>query len=219
MGTVATICDRARNKIADPKIRFLDKNVLGIVNDILETIYQTLVNVNSNLVYAIGTITTIADTAEYTPSFSFDGFLRNGSWVDGEDVYITQVSEIDKIKWDYSSTTNQPEAFYVTEDGKVGYLWVPDDAYTIYHTYWKPFTALTDYSADDLPWGGIWNRAIGQLVEIELLETANNPQWQKKILRKLSLAKAERDRVISMVYRRGVRRERQVSDMFSIEGI
>lgn len=219
MGTLATVADRARNKVDDPKVRFLDTQVLGIVNDITENIYRTLVGVNSNLVYAIGDQVTVADTAEYTPTFSFDGFLREGSWVDGEDTYLSQVSEADKIKWDYANTTAQPEAFYVTEDGKVGYLWVPDAAYTIHHTYHKPLVALDDYDADDLPWSGIFNQYIGRMLEVELLESANEPKWQNKIIRLFTVAQIEYDKAMSMVYARGLRREKQVSGMFNCGGI
>ena len=214
MGTVATIGDRARLKIGEITPRFVDENLLGIINTILETIYQSLVSVNSNLVYGVGDVTTTASTAEYTPSFSFDGFLTEGSWVDGEDTYLAQVSEADKIKWDYGSTTSKPEAFYITEDGKIGYLWVPDDAYTIHHTYWKPLTALTVYLTDDLPWGGIWNRVIKRLLIVELLEIVKQP-----VANQMSLAQTEWDKAMVMVYRRGIRQERQVSDMFSVGGI
>ena len=218
MGTVKTCGDKARLKVQDVKIDYLDPDVLGFMNDILENIYQTLVNVSSNLVYAIGNVITVADTEEYTPSFSFDGFLREGSWLDGEDTFLAQVSETDKIKWDYSSTTSQPEAFYVTEDGKVGYLWVPDAVYTVHHAYWKPLTALTDYDANDLPWGGIWNRAIQRLLIVELLGIPSKENVGK-IEKQLGLVGIEWDKAMSMVYQRGVRQERQVSDMFSIGGI
>lgn len=214
MGTVATYADRARVKVRDSgRTELIDSEVLGILNGILETIYQTLVNVNSNLVYGVGTVTTVADTAEYTPSFSFDSFLREGSWVDGEDLYLTQVAEMDKIKWDYDSSTNQPEAFYVTEGGDVGYLWVPDDAYTIYHTYWKPLTELSNYTTDDLPWGGVWNRYIERMLIVEYLEIK-----EKDSSRQAALAQLEWGKAMEMTYARGIRREKVVSNMF-IEGI
>lgn len=220
MGTVATVGNKARDNVDDPSgRRFTDAMVLGVINDILGTIYQTLVNVNSNLVYATDTVTTVASTAEYTPSFSFDGFLREGSWVDGEDLYLEQVSEADKIKWDYDSSTSQPEAFYVTEDGKIGYLWVPDDAYTIHHTYWKPLTALTDYDIDNVPWGGIWDIFVERKLTVELLEIENDPKLQNKIVRLFSVSQMEFDKAMTMVYHRGIRREKQVSRLFSIGGI
>jgi len=129
MASLKTAIDRARVKSGDTdKLLFSDDELIGMVNDILEEIYATLVNIQSNLVYSIDSVTTVADTCEYTPSFTTKGgFLRDGSWVDGEDTYLTQVSEADKIKWDYDTSTNQPEAFYVTEEGDIGYLWVPDD--------------------------------------------------------------------------------------------
>jgi len=215
MGTVKTCGDRARVKIRDTdSLQFTDAQLLGITNGILEDIYQTLVNVSSNLVYAIGTVTTEDSTAEYTPGFTHNGFLREGSWVDGEDTYLQEVSEADKIKWDYDSTTSQPEAYYITEDEKVGYLWVPDDAYTIYHTYWKPVTALTTYATDALPWGGIFNRFIERMLIVECLEIL-----ERDNSRQAMLAGIERDKALNMVYARGVRKEKQVSNMFTVEGI
>jgi hypothetical protein len=215
MGTLATYADKAGQKIRDTNYKQFTKAIrLEMVNDILETIYQSLVNVESNLVYAEDTITTVASTAEYTPSFSFDGFLQEGSWVDGEDEYLTQLSEADKIKYDYGTTTSQPEAFYVTEDGKIGYLWIPDAAYTIHHQYWKPLTALTDYDTDTLPWGGIFNRAIERLLTIEMMEILDLDNSRHSML-----ADIEMDKALTMVYNRGIRRRKVMSNMFSIEGI
>ena len=85
MGTLQTIGDRARVKIRDTsEVEFTDDKLMGIVNGILKEIYQTLVNMESNLVYTHGTIALIADTMEYTPSFSHNGFLDEGCWIEGE---------------------------------------------------------------------------------------------------------------------------------------
>ena len=215
MGTLKVHADLAALKIRDTSnIQFFEADKLALINDILETIYQTLINVNSNLVYAVGTIPTVADTAEYVPGFSHNGFMREGNWVDGEDTYIYQVPEADKIKWDYSSTTSQPEAFYVAEDGKVGYLWVPDAVYTIYHTYWKPLTALTTYATDALPWDGIFNRFIQRMLIVEMMEILEVDSSRQALL-----ADIEMDKAMNLVYARGVRREKVVSNMFSIGGI
>ena len=215
MGTLKTAGDNARIKFRDTNsLQFSDAQLVSLVNTILEDIYQTLVNVSSNLVYAVGTQATVANTVEYTPSFTHNGFLREGSWVDGEDDYLQEVSEADKIKWDYDSTTSQPEAYYLTEDSKVGYLWVPDDAYTIYHTYWKPVTAMATYASDVLPWGGIFNRFIERMLVVECLEIL-----ERDSSRQATLAEIEHNKAMNMVYARGVRREKQVSSMFGIGGI
>ena len=215
MGTVATCGDRARVKIRDTgENQFTDAQLLGIMNDILKDIYQTLVNVSSNLVYTSGDITTVDGTGEYTPSFTHNGFLRDGSWVDGEDIPLKQVGESSKIEWDYGTSTSQPEAFYVTEDNKVGYLWVPDDVYTIHHMYWKPVTTLTDYDNDTLPWDSIWNQAIQRALVVETLEILELDNSRQAIL-----AESEWDKAMSMTYARGVRQERVISNMFTVEGI
>ena len=219
MGTLKTAIDLARIKTRTTnKISPFSSNsdLVLIVNGILEEIYQTLVSVQSNLVYDEGTVTTTADTGEYTPSFTTKGgFLHEGSWVDGEDTYLSLVSEADKIKWDYDSSTNQPEAFYLTADGKIGYLWVPDDTYTIHHLYWKPYTELTSYDDDDLPWEGIWNKYIERMLIVEMLEILESDNSRQAIL-----AENEWDHAMNLVYNRGIRQEKVISDMFSgIEGI
>lgn len=213
MGTVKTHGDRAQMKTRNPT-SITDTIVLGLINDILENIYQQLVFVESNLVYAETSIPTVAGTMEYTPTPSFNGFLRDGVWIDGEDGYLIELSETDKVKYDYGSTTSQPEGYYLTEDGKVGFLWVPDAVYTIYCQYWKPLTALTDYDNDDLPWGGIWNQAIQRLLVVEILEILERDNSRQAIL-----ADIEWDKAMNMVYARGIRQRRQVSDMFTIEGV
>ena len=365
MGTLLTIGTRARVKIRDKnEWAFTNAELMGIVNDILENIYQTLVYISSNLVYGEGNITTTADTMEYTPSFSHNGFLREGVWIDGEDTYLVQLSEADKIKYDYDSTrnvgyptngdfedwtgsdpdnwtksanavtaeettdpyagdsslkltatgaasqsvrsdaiavvadkqhylelrykntngdvaqyaiyditnsawitsatdlsnsltwsakqslsfttpsgcvsiyiylyaksdgdivwfdnvdittlasTSTPEAYYITEDGKVGYLPVPDDSYTIHHLYWKPITVMSDYNSDSLPWGGIFNQYIEKMLIVECLEVL-----EKNSSNQMALANMEWNKALNMVYTRGLRKEKQVSDMFSVEGI
>jgi len=216
MGTVKTAGDNARVKIRDVnKLHFTDAEFLAIVNDILETIYQKLCFVESNLVYAEGTITTAASTLEYTPTFSHNGFLHDGVWLDGEDTFLGQVSEADKVKYDYGSTTSAPEAYYLTEDGKVGFLWVPDDTYTVHVQYWEPLTALTTYDTDALPWDGIFNRVIQRLLIVEALETLERDNSRQAMLAEIEMGSA-----MSMVYMRGIRIRRQISDMFStVEGI
>ena len=81
MGSLKTCIDLARIKVRDTdKIAFdSDDDLIAIVNGILEQVYQSLVRVQSNLVYAEGSVTTVADTQEYTPTFTTKGgFLREG---------------------------------------------------------------------------------------------------------------------------------------------
>ncbi len=215
MGTVKTIGDSTRLKIRDLTPRyFLDSDLLSLINDILEVVYQDMVNISSNFVYGTGQVTTAADTIEYALSFDHNGFLRNGSWVEGEDVFMQQCNEADKIKFDYTSSTSQPEFFYLTEDGKIGYLYVPNDEYTINHQYWKPLVALTDYASDNIPWLGIWNQFVRKMLIVEALEVSNVANDRQRFL-----AELEHQRAMNLVFNHGVKRERVSSDMFSIQGI
>jgi len=213
MGTLLNNADRAGLKIRDTdKLQFDNDQRLGLVNDILEGVYQKLIFVGSNLVYAEGTIVTVADTGEYTPSFSHNGFVHDGVWVEGNDTYLSQISEANKVI--YGTTTSEPEAYYLTEDGKVGFLWVPDDAYTIHIQYWKPITQLTDYDADDLPWGGIFNNYIQRMLVYEMKEILEMDNSRDS-----AMAQMEINQAMNAVYIRGIRHRRQKSDMFSVEGL
>ena len=215
MGTLLTVGTRARVKIRDVDILiFTNAQLMGMVNDILETIYQSLVFISSNLVYTEGTIDIEADVMEYTPDFTHNGFLRNGVWLDGEDTFLPQVTESDKVKYSYDTATAPPEAYYLTEDDKVGFLCVPDDDYTVHVEYWEPLTELDDYDDDDLPWGGIFNRYIQRALVVECLETLERDPSRQGILADMEWGKA-----LNLVYARGLRKEKQVSDMFSVEGI
>ena len=76
------------------------------------------------------------------------------------------------------------------------------------------YLILTGYDDDDLPWGGIWNRAIERMVVVEALEILELDNSRQAIF-----AGIEWDKAMTMTYARGIRRERVVSDMFSVEGI
>lgn len=215
MGTLSDQAERAGLKIRDTnRLQFSKTERLGLFNDILEQIYQKLVFVESNLVYAESTITTVADTIEYTPSFSHNGFMHKGVWINGEDTYLGQVEEADKIKYDYGTTTNKPEVYYLAEDGKVGFLWVPDDAYTVHIQYWEPITELTDYDNDDLPWGGIFNRYIQRMLVWEMKEIL-----EMDSSRDAAMSQMELNQAMNIVYLQGIRHHRQASDFFSIGNI
>lgn len=215
MGTMSTCGEMAGLKIRDSdRLQFTKADRLGLSNDILENIYQKLVFIESNLVYAEGTITTAADTIEYTPTFSHNGFIHDGVWLDGEDTYLGQVEEADKVRYDYGTTTSEPEAYYLTEDGEVGFLWVPDDAYTVHIQYWEPITQLTNYDTDDLPWGGVFNRYIQRMLVFEMKEVLEMDNS-----RDAAMAQIELNSAMNMVYIRGIRHRRAISDMFSIGNI
>ena len=215
MGTLNTICDRARVKIRDVDgLVFTDAQLMGIVNGILEQIYQTLCQAESALVYGETSFDTVDGTMEYTPAVTFYGILDDGMWVDGEDTYLQMVSEADKIKWDYESTESQPEAYYLSEDSNIGLLWVPDAAYTIHYQYYKPLTAMSTFATDALPWGGIWNLAIERMLIVECMEVQ-----ERDASRHAVMSVVEWDKAMNITHKRGIRSRKQVSDLFSVNGI
>mgnify|MGYP001032155651 CR=1 FL=1 len=215
MGTVQTYGDRASIKIRDSAERqFTTTDKLALLNTIIEhDVYPALVHVESKMVYAAGDITTADGTIEYTPSFSHNGFLKDGVWLDGEDWFLKEVHEADKVAYDYDSVESEPEAYYINEDGDAGFLWVPDDAYTVHCLYWNPVTALTDYDSDDLPYR-VWEAYFEEDLTLRMMQILERDVSEQAVI-----ASIARQNAMNMTYRFGVRQYRQKSDMFSIEGI
>jgi len=216
MGTLSTVMSRARVNARDVnKLKSTDAQYLGIVNDILEQIYGELCGIESVLVYKEGSITLAADTPEYTPSFSFNSIMDDGMWIDGEETFLFQGSEADKIHYDVDTVTAQPEAFYITEDNKIGFLSVPDQTYTVYCQYFEPLTELADVTNDAVPWQGIWDSTVQHTLTATALDIQERPsaKWWAR-------AAAAHGTAMATTYARGIRRRRAGGDLFrGVSGI
>jgi len=218
--TLSTIITRARYKVRDTDALIYasdddDAILVSFANDILHEIWADLRRVESNLAYGHGTITLSDGTIEYTPSFSFEGFMDDGVWLDGEDWYLTQVDEADKVLFDYDDTNSEsePEHFYVTEDGNVGFLPVPDTTYTVYCQYWKPLTEFED-TTDTVPFAGIWDQFMIERLAMEMLGVQERDVRFQAL--KVDMA---HDRAMAAVYNRGCRRRRHKGGLFELEGV
>ncbi|KKK50754.1 hypothetical protein LCGC14_3121860 [marine sediment metagenome] len=215
MGTLATIITRARIKGRDvDKNLYTNDELIHLVNGVLHEVYDELKGVESNMVYAEDTQATVDGTMEYTPSFNFEGIMPDGVWLDGQESYLSQGSEADKVKYDYENQTGAPEGYYLTEDGKIGFLPVPNAILTVHIQFWKPLTELTDYDDDDLPWFGLWNQFIEDRLVSEMLAIQERDiTWRAAILN------GSYNRCMGKTFSRGVRPRKFVSDFFSVDGI
>lgn len=217
MGTLATTIIRARIKGRDVDNNlYTNAELVELVNGILHEIRDELQGIESNLVYAEDTQVTAANIMEYTPSFAFESIMPEGIWLDGEELFLTQVNEADKVAYDYGTTAsnNVPQVFYLTEDGKIGFLPVPNDAYTIHIQYWEPLAELAVYADDDLPWFGIWNQFIEERLVSEMLAIQERDSTWRALT-----AYGSYGRCMGKTYARGIRRRRWKSDFFSVDGI
>ena len=212
MGTLQTAVTRAlvRTRGQSQHVyAYQDAQVLGLVNSILEDINKDLQGIESNLVYSHGTITTVSGTMEYTPSFTHQGFCDNGVWI--SDNFLTFLNEADKVAYDYLNATGEPEGYYLTEDGKVGFLWVPDAIYTVNILYWKPLTEMTAIASDTIPFSGIWDRFVQERLVMDLMMIQ-----ERDVTQQSAIVAGVYDQAMSAVYRRGVRPRRIGGDFFSI---
>jgi hypothetical protein len=195
-----------------------DAQLLLVGNKALEEARKKLIEIESNLVYANDTITLVSGTGEYTPTFSHDGFLEDGVFLTGEENPLRFVTEEYKVHYDTDNITQPPDAYYVTEDGKVGFLNIPDDSYdtaTIY--YWKhkdEFQIASGETGDAMPFGGIWDGYVEARLEFAI---------SKIYGRDLSIITAEivgrETEAINSAYRLGIRKRRNRSDFFSAPGV
>ena len=215
MTTLADIIARTRYRIRDPHshISVLDNSaMISLANGVLGEVRDILQNLESNLVYGHDTIITVASTPEYTPSFSHEGFMDEGVWINGEDWFLTPAAEADKVGYDVDSSTRQPERYYFTEAGDVGFLWVPDDAYTVNVQYWNPLTELTA-TTDTIPWRGVWDSCIERMLTLACLEV---------LKRDISVAgqhvSIAMSQALSKTFNLGCRERRRRSNFFA-EGV
>ena len=226
MGTLSTLISTARVRARDKDEQvYTDADLLLFVNDILSDIRNLLVQIESDFVYAEDTITIEADTMEYTPSFDHEGFMKNGVWINTNSTFLKQVNEGDKTQYNYTTSTSEPTAFYITEDHDVGFLPVPDDDYTVHCLLWKPLTELdaatyiTDDdlnaagNAADLPWKGMWNSVVQRLLVGDMLDTQDRDSTVQFIM-----ATEIGKNAMNATLRYGHRRRRQSSNMFSRGG-
>jgi len=217
MGTLSTRCDLARLRAGDTdKTIVNDTQLLPLCNSVLGTIWQALCNAESNLVYSTHTVNAIADTHEYplAGATGFAGVMADGVWIDGEDWYLSEVSEADKIGFDIDDTTGEPQYFYITEDDNIGFLWVPDDNYTVYVQYFKRFVEMADLSADNLPWYNIWDNVFEDLLTLQIRGLAERDVTADTIRLNTNWPLA-----MAQTIKRGVRKRRVKSDFFDVEGM
>ena len=216
MATLTTLANRARIKARDTdKLLLTDANLLILANDLNEEIYETLKNVESNLVYAEADISAVDGTREYTAPTGFNGFMDDGVWLDGEEWFMRQVTEDRKVAYDYATAAaeSEPEVYYITEDNKVGFLPVPDTSYTVHTQYWKSLTLLTALG-DTFPWFGIWDKYFTERLVTEMLLIQERDPSGRAIV----MAEAHK-KAMAHTYQRGTRNRGRIATNFFVKGV
>lgn len=217
MGNLSEKCVLARLRAGDnDKTIVSDTNIVYLANSVLQTIWQALCNVESNLVYDTHIINAIADTYEYSlaGATGFSSPMSDGVWIDGEDWFLKEISEAEKVAFDIDSTTGEPKYYYLTEDNNIGLMWVPDDNYTIYMQYFKRFTEMSNLSSDNLPWYNIWDAVFEDLMAIQIRNMA-----ERDVVADTVRLNTNWPLAMAQTIRRGVRKRRTKSDFFDIEGV
>lgn len=217
---------RARGKARDSDSEFFtsDSDLLYIINDDIQNLWSELQFVESTLVYDHITVTTstgtTASSAEVSLSFTHAGILKDGVWrvgYGGQPLY--EVIETDTRLWNTEGatgtvTTGIPVAYYLTQNGStMGFLWIPNDAYTFNVFYWKPASDLSSVG-EALPFGGIFDEYFTQSLTMQMLEIMERDNSRVAVL-----AQIAKNKGMQKVYARGLRPKKITSNMFSVEGI
>ena len=158
------------------------------LNKCFEYIYFLLVDQESEiLTIGTGTITTVAGTETYSLATNTMGDFWTPRKVDSNDEadaqrYWIWIATYDPMTMCYESERipyakaeedsdtgmrDRPTKFYVQGDN-IGFLPIPDDAYTVQVRYWPNYVPPTT----NMPWRNLFNQEIKQAI----LMTAKNRQ-------------------------------------------
>jgi len=215
----------ARFKIHDENSTYFDTDsyLLTIINDIIQEVYSTLLFAESTLVYDHTTVTTTTGTTgstnEVSLSISHAGIMKDGVWRVGYETPLLAVVESDRRHFNTDGATgtavvSKPTAYYLTQNNStMGFLHIPDNAYTFNVFYWKETPELSA-TTESLPFDGMFDRYIAQKLVVELLEIMERDNSRAAIL-----AQNEWDKAMTRVYSTGLKPRKSVSNMFAISGI
>lgn len=220
MGTLKTMGERVLRRLRDTGENLNTENdIIDAVNGCIDFIHDQLVAVESSMVLCHDTISLVDGTKEYDlNSGTWLTIPEDALWIDGEDEYLIQVPEASRVGMGYEDDTDesQPEYFYVTNDGKIGFIETPDDSYTVHVYFYKPSSEyhVSDFDNDDLPFRSVWNRAIEELVMVMLKDNEELPTAMN-----VPLAESAWNYAMRMTYERGTRMRKQKQDFFEIDGV
>ena len=169
MGSAQTVAASAiitgiRYQLRDANSKqYADAELLAYINDWNAEVYKALVYDQSELVRTgTGTITTVAGTETYVLSDNTMGdfWAAHRVWVAGFDPLD---QEDESARYDYEQTDGtftrgQPESFYI-EAGSMGFVPVPDAAYTVRLKYFPEFAPIAS-TAGAMPYRNLFNQQI-----------------------------------------------------------
>lgn len=171
MGTLQTAVTRALVNLRSENQyihAFKDAQILGHANRIVYAIHQKLINTQSVMVVDTDDITLEDNTETYTPSFDWLSLCDEAIFIDDNTFPLRERSVLDRRFYDTDTVTAEPEAFYIDKDGDIGFLDIPNDAYTAHVFFFTKPTAMTAVATDTIPYAGIWDLVFQDMLELSL---------------------------------------------------
>ena len=181
MATVQSILDATMVRYMDPdKTTWADAELLSICQKAVDYIQQLLINRGDPMATKTTTVPTVDGTEAYafssmTPAITDFVAMYGGSKLTTTGVWITDSFLIpcrydDRVAY-ANASEGEPTKYYLTATS-IGFLPVPDTAYTVTYMYYykQPTLAL----GTTMPFNGVFDLAIGTF--IDSMAAARNEQ-------------------------------------------
>lgn len=167
MGTLLETFNSVRLRIKDQyKNEFTNADLLIISSEVLTQVQDQLAVLESNLVMQPTKFDTVANVDTYTVT-GLGSIIYGGVWIDKEYPLSQLVMPIEDVTTDNS----QPTFYRMLADGSMLLYPTPDQGYTVTVVNTTAFTEPTEATLDtyDIPWQGIWNKAVMRAMVVECL--------------------------------------------------
>ena len=222
MSTVLEILTAARLLCRDPDgVDLTDELGMSFINNHIQLIHQTLINIQSDLLRAEVQVVTADGTAEYELTDTGDvpilatGVMPYGVWEDGFPGNPMQrliKSELIARSYDLSDT-GQPSFWYPVTPNKIGFCLTPDDVYTYNINYWKAYQTILA-TGDTVPYEGIFDQALIYWLVMEYNASIGADAGYFSV----QFTNAYRS-AMQYVYEYGTTKWTASGDMFSVDGV
>ena len=165
MGTLAETITQVRLRVKDQyKNEFTDTDMVNLTVEVLGQVYETLRSMESNLLITEYSFNTVAGTSDYTLTGVRD-IISGSIWIDKDNPLTLQFLSEGTID------AALPQFYTVLPSGQIRLIATPDAEYLVTLGYFAQPTVptLAGLATYNLPWDGIWNRAIMRSLVVECL--------------------------------------------------
>jgi hypothetical protein len=164
MGTTTEIIASVRYDVNDPdKTGFTDPELLDYLNRGLKHVHSRLVLWDADIVRYLDTVNVLATDDDYPLPAGY--WSTSFMYIDGENQPMRRLKVADLIAYPVTQT-GTPFGFLLNAT-EIILRYMPNAAKTLYHYYYKEYTALA--LGDAMPYNGLFDQAVRQFISATAL--------------------------------------------------